>query len=165
MTASFRAFTSLERCGHEPTRLTNTMLPHYTVMTNKPRIPLFVFVCDSYFERKDVAELEPLGLIKDQNFEDAGAGGADNIFTEINGAREVDAEHLLIFTGSFHGDVDKTIAYAKKVKETNPNAKIYFRSSTEYCDDPIFDGTLRKRDKERFHGIIREFMEAARQPA
>ncbi len=146
-----------------------TKPPHnihnHPVMPTQSKKPLFVFVCDSYFDRDDETGLEALGLVKDETFDHAGAGGATNIFTEFRGTREVDAEHLLIFTGSFHGDVDDAVKYAKKVKEVNPNAKIYFRSSTESCDDPVFDGTLRKREKDRFHSIIREFMEAAHQAA
>ena len=129
------------------------------------KVHLFVFVCDSHFEREDVAELRPLGLVEGQNFDWAGAGGADNIFAVYHDARQVDAEHLLVFTGSFHNSVDGAVGYATRVKEANPNAKIYFRSATATTADPIFDGVLRKHDKGRFHGIIREFMEAARQPS
>lgn len=120
--------------------------------------PLFVFICDSYFEHSDVTRIaEMFGLQVHINIDYAGAGGSSCIMFGDRGERPVDAENLLVFTGSFHGDVDKGVAYAKEIKAENPRAKIYFRSATDRSNDPVFEKSIRKDDK-LLEGIISEFL-------
>jgi hypothetical protein len=120
---------------------------------------LFVFICDSYFDPTDAQEFEAAtGLIRRETYDFAGAGGSDIIMCpDETSVRPIDAEHFLLFTGTFHGSMEKAVAYAKQVKEINPNATIYFRSASDESRDPVFVTSIDK-DPETLASIVTEFV-------
>lgn len=121
---------------------------------------LFVYICDSYFGNSDMTRIaEMFGLEAHVSIDYAGAGGSSSIMFGDPGERPVDAEKLLVFTGSFHGDIEQGVAYAKQIKAENPKAKIYFRSALDRSDDPVFEKSIRK-DDELLEEIISEFLES-----
>jgi hypothetical protein len=120
---------------------------------------LFVWIVDSYFMPPHMRALEEkTGLVRFENYECPGAGGADGIFHRSS---VLNAEHLLVFMSSFHGDVEPAVELSKRIKAANPNARIIFRSNSEHSSDPIFEQVMTKdkrNDREEFFRIINEFI-------
>lgn len=128
-------------------------------------IPLFVFVCDPDFTLTEVHELRQFALIPGRNFRHSDTNSAYEIFDSTDGVCPVNAKHLLVFVSSFSGDISAAIEFAEKIKGINPEAAVYFRGVTDDSVDSTFDGSVFRGNKERFHGIIRQFVTRARQPA
>ncbi len=129
------------------------------------RKKLFIFICDTYFSHDDRLGLRSLGLEYNEDFVDRGVGGVADIFSEPEECPWVSATHLLVFTGTFHGDANLAIDWAMKIKTINPSAEIYFRSMHVPSTDPVFTGNVSRQNVTKFHTIIQQFMEKARQSA
>lgn len=126
-----------------------------------------VYIVDSFAPSELETALEEIGLKSRENFHNAGdngtyyitgAGGADIL---LNVEDWIKSNKLLVFTGSFHGSVDKAVKFAEKVKMANPSAKIVFRSATEESDNPVFDSSIKKEfgKFEVMTKIIRDYFE------
>ena len=73
--------------------------------------------------------------------------------------RWINAEHLLVFMSSIHGEVEPSVALSQRIKIANPNARIIYRSNTTSSDDPVFEKSMSKigADWEEFFTIIEQF--------
>ena len=110
----------------------------------------FVYVLDSYHEDNQTKDaLDALGLVEDKDYRvvQATVEEAELILAGTPGERPADASCLLVFTGLFGpGGLERpAISFAKKVKEANPAARVYLRSTFGMDTlDPIFDGQIEK---------------------
>ena len=116
----------------------------------------FVYVVDSYATGVEEA-LENLGFDYNTEFEITGAGGA------IIYPHWVTAKKLIVFVSTFHGNAKKAVEFAKEIKESNPSAKVIFRSGEiPYSGlHEVFDGSLEKEfdDQPNLVKIVKGFFE------
>jgi hypothetical protein len=85
-------------------------------------------------------------------------GSLSAIFEGTLGERAIDAEQLLVFTGTFHGQIGPMVALVKQIKSANSRAKVYLRSTIGGISEPVFDGRVEKNshDHTQLLATIRE---------
>ncbi len=114
-----------------------------------------VYIVDSFAVDNGVEEaLIALGLVLEEDYVIVNAGSeAFRIVVGNPGEKLADTPCLLVFLSTFHGSMDRTLELARWIKELNPAATIYFRStfSKEVILNPIFDGCLDKELPGRGH--------------
>jgi len=101
----------------------------------------FLYIVDSYLDDDIHPILEEEGFVDGLDYSYSGSGGSAMLFQD---PKWIGAEKLLVFTGSFHGSVERAEEFARNVKRMNPRAKVVFRSDHDVSNNPVFDTSIRK---------------------